>query len=296
MRWTTRRVNYLKNPLSHRSDVAATPLTGVFVTLTDSARSFPRHWHGTFGLGLVDRGAQRSASGRGEVEAFAGHCMTHNPGEVHDGTPIGDTARRWRMFHIEPPAIARLLGVARSSTLEWHAPVMDDQALRTTLGRAFAASEVAGSAAATSGPMSPALLEEALLLAVGRASELAREPQPGRPDEANLAHVIERLADDVEQAPTLDELAALAGTSRYTLVRQFGRRHGLPPMAWLLQLRLQRARDRIAAGWTLADTALSCGFSDQSHLTRLFTRQFGHTPGAWRKAAATPGAGRARTF
>jgi AraC-like DNA-binding protein len=217
--------------------------------------------------------------------------MTHNPGEVHDGTPIGDTGRRWRMFHIEPPAMARLLGVARSSALEWHAPVMDDPALRTTLGRAFAAS-----AAATPGATSPALLEEALLLAVGRASEPARAPQPGRPDEANLAHVIERLADDVAQAPTLDELAALAGTSRYTLVRQFGRRHGLPPMAWLLQLRLQRARGRIAAGCTLADTALSCGFSDQSHLTRLFTRQFGHTPGAWRNAAATPGSELARTF
>jgi AraC-like DNA-binding protein len=286
----------LESPLSHRSDVNATPLAGVFVTVTDSARSFPRHWHGTYGLGLVDRGAQRSASGRGAVEAFAGHCMTHNPGEVHDGTPIGDTARCWRMFHIEPSAMARLLGVARSSNLEWHAPVMDDQALRTTLGRAFAASEAAGSAAPISALASPALLEEALLLAVGRAAELARAPQPGRPDDANLALVIERLADDVEQAPTLDELAALAGTSRYTLVRQFGRRHGLPPMAWLLQLRLQRARDRIAAGWTLADTALSCGFSDQSHLTRLFTRQFGHTPGAWRKAAATPRAGRARMF
>jgi AraC-like DNA-binding protein len=67
-------------------------------------------------------------------------------------------------------------------------------------------------------------------------------------------------------------------------------------MAWLMQLRLQRARDRIAAGWTLADTALSCGFSDQSHLTRMFTRQFAYTPGAWRRATATHGSGRAKTF
>lgn len=286
----------LENLLFHRSDVAATCLAGVFVTLTDSARSFPRHWHGTYGLGVVDRGAQRSASGRGAVEAFAGQCITHNPGEVHDGIPIGDAPRRWRMFHIEPDAIARLHGAARPSTVEWHAPVMDDEALRTMLGRAFAASEAAGSALHTSGRAAHALLEEALLLVVGRASELARAPQPGRPDEAKLALVIERLSDDLEQAPTLDELASLAGTSRYTLVRQFGRRHGLPPMAWLLQLRLQRAHDRIAAGWTLADTALSCGFSDQSHLTRLFTRQFGHTPGAWRRAAAARGSGRARTF
>ena len=282
--------------MSHRSDVVATPLAGVFVTHTDSVRSFPRHWHSTYGLGLIDRGAQRSSSGRGSVEAFAGQCMTHNPGEVHDGAPIGDTARCWRMFHIEPTAMAQLLGIALPSNVEWHAPVLDDEALRSTLGLAFAASEAAGTAVDTSSPTSQGMLEEPLLLAVGRAAELNRAPQPGRPDEANLSLVFERLSDDFEHAPTLDELAALSGTSRYTLVRQFGRSHGLPPMAWLMQLRLQRARDRIAAGWTLADTALSCGFSDQSHLTRLFKRQFGHTPGAWRKATATQRSGLARTF
>lgn len=286
----------MENPMSHRSVVAATPLAGVFVLLTDSARSFPRHWHGTYGLGLVDRGAQRSASGRGEVEAFAGHCMTHNPGEVHDGTPIGDTARRWRMFDIEPAALARLLGVATAATLEWHAPVMDDPVLRAALNRAFAASNAARSAARTACPVSPAELEEALLLAVGRASVLACAPRPRRPDDASLTPVIERLVDDIERAPTLDELAALAGTSRYNLVRQFGRRHGLPPMAWLLQERLHRARAWIAAGRALADTAQSCGFSDQSHLTRLFTRQFGYTPGSWRKATVTHCTVRARPF
>ncbi len=262
----------MQRSLTHLSSVAATALSGVFVTTTDSARSFPRHWHGQYGLGLIDRGAQKSASGRGMVEALAGQCITHNPGEVHDGIPIGDAGRRWRMFHLEPAAMARLLGVAQAASLEWHAPVIDAAALRATLDGAFAASD-------------PALLEEKLLLAVGRSFEPTPAARSARPDEAHLARVAERLADDLAHAPTLDELAALAGTSRYTLVRQFGRRHGLPPMAWWLQWRLQRARDRMAAGWTLADTALACGFSDQSHLTRVFTRQFGYTPGAWRKAA-----------
>ncbi len=286
----------LKSLLSHRSDVVATPLPGVFVTLTDSARRFPRHWHGNHGLGVVDRGAQRSASGRGVIEAFAGQCISHNPGEVHDGMPIGGTARRWRMFHIEPAALARLFSVSSSADLEWHSPVMDDGALRAALERAFAVSMALGSAQRRSGPADAALLEEALLLAVGQAAPQARSPRAGQRGSETLALVVERLADDLRQAPTLDELAALAGTSRYTLVRQFGRRHGLPPMAWLLQLRLQRARERIAAGWGLADTALSCGFSDQSHLTRLFTRQFGFTPGSWRKATVDPGAATARAF
>lgn len=277
----------MENRLSHRSSVSATPLAGVFITSTDSARSFPRHWHSTYGLGFIDRGAQRSLSGRGAVEAFAGQCMTHNPGEVHDGKPIGDTARCWHMFHFEPAAMTILLGEEWPSTLEWHAPVMDDGLMLWSLSHAFSSLGNTETGVVTSDFESQAKLEELLLLAIGRACELTRTPRPDRSDTADLAPVIERLADDIENAPTLDELAALSGMSRYSLVRQFGRRYGLPPMAWLMQLRLQRARERIAAGSSLAEAAVACGFSDQSHLTRLFTRQFGYTPGAWRKAAAS---------
>lgn len=287
--------------MTHRSRIGRTPLAGVYVTLTDSARTFPRHWHGTYGIGVVDRGAQRSASGRGVVEAFAGQCITHNPGEVHDGTPIGDGGRGWRMFHIEPDAMARLFGVTGESALEWQAiewqaPVLHDEALRAALHHAFDATASEAATARAGDPAASALLEEALLLAVGRGVEISRARRPALPGVGRTDVVMSRLTDDAEHAPTLDELAAIAGTSRFTLVRQFRRRHGLPPMAWLMQLRLQRARQRIAAGWSLADTALSCGFSDQSHLTRLFTRQFGYTPGGWRRAARPPARGGATAF
>lgn len=46
--------------------------------------------HDQFGIGLVERGAQKSLSGRGMVEAEAGHVITVNPGEVHDGIPLGE--------------------------------------------------------------------------------------------------------------------------------------------------------------------------------------------------------------
>ena len=282
--------------MTHRSRIGRTALAGVYVTLTDSARSFPRHWHGSYGIGLVDRGAQRSASGRGVVEAVAGQCITHNPAEVHDGTPIGDQGRGWRMFHIEPDAMARLFGLTGVPALEWQAPVLHDEALRAALLRAFDATHAQGATAGVSNPAAAGLLEEALLLAVGRCLAVGQARQAALPSAGCTDLVMSRLADDVEHAPTLDELAALAGTSRFSLVRQFRRSHGLPPLAWLMQLRLQRARQRIAAGCSLADTALSCGFSDQSHLTRLFTRQFGYTPGHWRSAAGVCARGRATTF
>jgi AraC-like DNA-binding protein len=67
-------------------------------------------------------------------------------------------------------------------------------------------------------------------------------------------------------------------------LRRFEKAYGVPPHAWLLLQRGERARSLIREGSTLAQAATSCGFADQSHMTRLFVRQFGFTPGAWQRA------------
>jgi len=66
---------------------------GVEAVEADTAHSFGRHMHDQFGIGVIIRGAQKSASGRGPVEAGPGDVITVNPREVHDGHPIGDAGR-----------------------------------------------------------------------------------------------------------------------------------------------------------------------------------------------------------
>lgn len=58
--------------MAERADpvrVLCVAIRGVVVVAADTARRFPRHTHDQFGIGVVRRGAQRSASGRGPVEA-----------------------------------------------------------------------------------------------------------------------------------------------------------------------------------------------------------------------------------
>jgi hypothetical protein len=107
----------------HRAELIASPWPGVYGTHIDSARHFSKHWHATHGIGLLEDGAQRSASGRGPVEAFAGDLMTTNPGEVHDGQPFGVASRRWRMLYFEPRVIASM-GDQRSGEVELEMPVL----------------------------------------------------------------------------------------------------------------------------------------------------------------------------
>ena len=57
-------------------------MAGVHAVLTHSARGFGRHWHDSFGFGVMDEGAHRSASGRGPVLATAGKLIATNPGDL----------------------------------------------------------------------------------------------------------------------------------------------------------------------------------------------------------------------
>ena len=274
----------VSNAPDHHCQISRTPWPGVHVTRIESARHYGRHWHATLGVGWVEQGAQRSASGRGMVEAQAGDLISSNPGEVHDGEPLGGGTRRWQMLYLEPEAAADGLGLASTGALDLARPVFQDPPLRAALQRLFsqlAAWRQAGMEGAEALACGEALAT--VMAALGRHAGTPRRPH-AEPAAGPLTIVRERLADDLLHAPTLDELAALAGCSRFQLLRRFQQLHGLPPHAWLLQQRLERARQLIRQGHGLAQAAADAGFADQSHLTRHFSRQFGYTPGAWRAA------------
>jgi AraC family transcriptional regulator len=85
-------------------------------------------------------------------------------------------------------------------------------------------------------------------------------------------------------------LKVVAGECRLSVShfsRAFRRTMGAAPHNWLLTHRIEVAKDKLRDGrLSLSDVALACGFADQSHLTRVFTRIVGVSPGAWRRALA----------
>jgi AraC-like DNA-binding protein len=70
----------------------------------------------------------------------------------------------------------------------------------------------------------------------------------------------------------------------FQTIRMFARATGLTPHAYLVQRRIELARDLIRQRVALADVAMTAGFSDQSHLARTFVARFGYTPGTYAKA------------
>jgi AraC family transcriptional regulator len=95
----------------------------------------------------------------------------------------------------------------------------------------------------------------------------------------------EILSANLDGRVPLKEVARACGLSVSYFSRAFRRSMGSAPHKWLLTLRVEAAKDQLrnSRRLSLRDVALACGFADQSHLTQVFTRIVGVSPGAWRR-------------
>jgi AraC family transcriptional regulator len=119
------------------------------------------------------------------------------------------------------------------------------------------------------------------------AGELREAPQAKRGLSSTQARrVREFIEEHLDDNLSLADIAKVASISVFHLIRQFNETFGCPPYVYITHQRLDRARSLIEAGETpLKCIAATCGFSDQSHMTRLFRREFKMTPGEYRKNA-----------
>jgi AraC family transcriptional regulator len=109
--------------------------------------------------------------------------------------------------------------------------------------------------------------------------------RPGTLAPWQLNRATEAMTGLAEGDVSLKLLAAQCGLSVSYFVRAFKTSTGDPPHRWMLRHRIERAKSSLAATDTsLAEIAISCGFADQSHFTRVFRSFVGITPAVWRRA------------
>jgi AraC family transcriptional regulator len=95
----------------------------------------------------------------------------------------------------------------------------------------------------------------------------------------------EILCANLDGRVALKEVARECRLSVSHFSRAFRCSMGVAPHNWLLTRRVELAKEKLRDDrLSLTDVALACGFADQSHLTRVFTRMVGVSPGAWRRA------------
>ncbi len=128
-----------------------------------------------------------------------------------------------------------------------------------------------------------ARLANCLRRLLGKMTERAADASRCHPAVARAREYLRRHFNDVV---TLEELAGIARMSRFHLLRLFAREVGLPPHAFQMRVRVERAMSLLRSGVPPSGVAGLTGFADQSHLTRVFRRLLQVTPAEYVRSTA----------
>jgi AraC family transcriptional regulator len=101
-----------------------------------------------------------------------------------------------------------------------------------------------------------------------------------------LRQVLEYIEANLSEDVSLAGIAEACASSISSLARGFRTALGVSPHQWVLSRRIALAQRLIFEGAApLSEVAVSCGFADQSHLTRVFRRKVGSSPTSWKRKA-----------
>jgi AraC-like DNA-binding protein len=246
-------------------------------------QSFPRHSHERYAIGVIEQGALGFFYRGENVVAWKGNINLSIPGEVHTGQSAIDDGWAYRMFYFDAGILQNVASEVADRPRRipfFQSGVIADGPLAQQLRQLHIRLEE---------PAIPLLEQESVLLELlarlvtRHADDLPpmhRAGQEARAVTQLRSYIESHYAEDI----SLDDLSQITHLSRYHLIRVFRKAVGIPPHAYLRQVRIMRAKELLANGQRIADIAVQTGFTDQSHLTRWFKRLWGFTPGQYRNS------------
>lgn len=258
---------------------ASPSIPGVQALSCENDFSFEAHIHSGYVIWVNSSGCEHFSLGRKTEILMPGSVSVIEPGVVHANRPAGDGARHLRSLYLEQEFFHQLetMYVGSStgklllptavfkSPICWQALIMVHEAIISECDRMV-------------------VEQHALSLfqnVFQDCSSKQRELQNCNGEDKRLGKLVEYMRENISGQLSLNELAELVGCSSYHVIRLFREAKGMSPHAYLIQLRLETARQQLDSGKQIGDVAHLTGFSDQSHLTRKFKQRYGLTPGRY---------------
>jgi len=258
------------------------PLLGGIELLTADYRRhvFPPHAQDTVVLGLVEQGRIDVQSGGRTMAVGEADILFIPSGVVHEAHSTSDDRWTYRALYLAPNQWTAVCTAAGLKDVGRVARALRSDQLQRALRRLH---ERIGS-----GEFGTSESRCLGVLGAVAGSVAAAETSERDPGDREVASEIERvrLALDAEigRRVSLAEMASMAGLSRFHFLRAFTRAYGVTPYAYSINQRVMAARRLLIEGRPISMAALEAGFADQAHLTRIFLRTIGVTPGEYRRA------------
>lgn len=237
-----------------------------------TGETFAPHSHDIYAIGVTLKGVQQFRYRGARRHCLVGEGHVLHPDELHDGAPGTAEGFGYRILYIDPALIQEAVGgKILPFVLDPIIPAKDMLSL---------ASRWLSDIDSEVGEIERLELVLEVTQVLQKHSRLSsRSFRPLALTQLNKLREL-MIADPITQH-SLEEFERISGLDRWTIARQFRAAFGASPRHFRTMRQLDLARAAIRTGMPLAEVAQVAGFSDQSHLTRMFKRAYGFTPSKW---------------
>jgi len=238
------------------------------------------HSHTTFSIGAIMAGHCICLNGHNTRHLSEGNVVLMNPGVRHACNPLHNQPWAYRMFYVDAGWLASVQRKEGVGIEGGFAPFAEDYSadrkLFAELDRLYSALTECGT---TPDIMQVAVLKFFQLLVARQKTindQVALIP-------VKMIQAADFIREYCTQALRLEDIAAAVQLSPSYLIRTFKAHYGFTPHAYLIDCRLQIARNGLRQGYGIAEVAAQAGFADQAHFQRLFKRTLAATPGEYQR-------------
>ena len=242
-------------------------------------QKFPNHFHEYYVIGFIESGKRQLSCKNKEYVVGTGDLVFFNPLDNHACEQIDNKTLDYRCLNIMPEIMQKVTKeiTGNSYLPQFKAPVAyrsDQTTLLHNLHQMIMNE-------------SPNFNKvEAFYFFMKQLIDGYTEPPKEmsyRANEEKIQAVCQYIEMHYKESISLDDLAIISNTNKYSLLRSFTRVRGITPYRYLQTIRINAAKKLLEQGVKPLDAALESGFVDQSHFSHFFMEFIGLTPGQYQK-------------
>ena len=238
---------------------------------------FKPHMHRTLSIGAVDQGEVFYSVSDKKAKLAPGSLAIMNPETLHTCNPVAHTERSYYMLYLDADWCFRV----QQSMWEVDSFVgmekirIDDELLYKQYCNTMEH--------LINEQIHLQQKEQMLFDLAGEVFRVACRPQTIKTEHRDSIDKLRKLLSaDLWKDLSIDSVAKQLNANPYTLIRNFKTVTGITPHAYRMNCRIEQGKALLRQGRDITETALECGFFDQSHFHRHFKAMTTITPQEYR--------------
>lgn len=238
-----------------------------------SHHAFPRHFHSYYVIEWVEYGEDRFYCNGIEHLAQTNDVVCINPGEVHTGGTIGNDELKYYSVCLDSASLNKIAGKLELATGK--DIFFNNRNINPGISNGWKEFFQASRSTSETGITR---LEETFYNAFQKLLSNDQKDIPLSTRDGRINQLIEFLHENFLNNISITELACMFCMNPYHMIRAFKKATGLSPYEYLINLRIDHAKQLLLKNHNVQEAALLSGFYDASHFNRLFRKVNGISP------------------